>query len=288
MVTITYPIRLNRYLALLGLASRREADDIISAGLVFVNGQAAVLGTAVKKGDKIEVREDKNEPNASMKLTVGGIKEPQALPSVSGRKLLYYAFNKPLGVVTVGAAPGEISIKDLPGVPADVFSVGRLDKDSSGLIILTNDGRVTGRLLDPENDHEKEYHVTFRRRVNNDLLRYLKEGVDIGRAPSDNKTKTNKNKPVGITPSKINRQLIRGRKTKPALVRKVDDQAIDIVLTEGRNRQIRRMCSSLGFPVASLERFRIENIELGTLKKGKTREIKNEELVEFLRLLNLK
>lgn len=237
----TYPMRINKYLAHMSFASRREADALIEKGSVYVNGVKATLGTKVAKGDKVTVGKTAVSSNAVAK---------------EGNR--YFAYFKPIGVTTTK----EVGAQDILSVatfPVPVFPVGRLDKDSEGLILMTNDGRVTEKLLHPRFYHEKEYRAELNRPVNNVLLRGLKSGLHVG-----------------------------GFRARPAQVRKADSpDTIDIILTEGQNRQVRRMVKAFGFTVVNLLRFRIENIELGDLDPGKIREIKGDELAEFMRRLKL-
>lgn len=229
------PIRLNHYLALKNIATRRGADKLIESGVVLVNGKVATIGMKVTEEDEVKV----------LKNTTSEYK--------------YIAYHKPIGLVTVGPNPGEraIPVKDFG---ADMFPIGRLDKDSHGLIIITNDGRVTGALLDPKKNHDKEYRITLNKPVTNNLLRGMKEGIRIG---------------TGVN-------------TRPAKVRKVGTDMLEIVLTEGKNRQIRRMAMAYGFDVSELVRFRIMNIELGNLKPGQHRSLMGTELETFLKQLGLK
>lgn len=234
-------MRINKYLAHMSFASRREADALIAKGSVYVNGVKATLGTKVAKGDKV---------------TVGKTAVSSSAVAKEGNR--YFAYYKPVGITTTKEvdAPDILSVAKFP-VP--VFPVGRLDKDSEGLILMTNDGRVTEKLLHPRFYHEKEYRVELNRPINNTLLRGLKSGLHVG-----------------------------GFRARPAQVRKADSpDTIDIILTEGQNRQVRRMVKAFGFSVLSLLRFRIENIELGDLNPGEHREVRGEELAEFLKRLQL-
>ncbi len=226
-------VRINKYLADKGISTRRGADTLISAGKILINGRKAVLGDKVSPADKVEV---------------AGIKED--------RNLKYFAYNKPLGLETKDIEERIAEI--LPEGVNRLFPVGRLDKDSSGLIILTNDGRITDRLLNPKSFHEKEYQVVLDHPITNTILRGLKEGLSIG----------------GFTARK-------------ALVRKIDAETFDIILTEGQNRQIRRMCRAFSYDVMSLTRFRVMNILIENQKQGTLREIKGVELDLFLKSLGL-
>lgn len=231
----TFPMRLNKYMSFVGMCSRKEADKLIEGGKVLVNGKVATLGTKIEKKDNV------------------------TLKGQNTKEYVYFAYNKPKDVVTIGAQNEEREIKDVIKLKEGVFPVGRLDKDSEGLIILTNDGRVTKKLLDKKGRHEKEYRVRLNRSVTNTFLLKIKQGLQVGEF-----------------------------KTLPAKVRKVDDKIVDIVLVEGQNRQIRRMARSLGYEVLKLSRFRIENILIGKMKPNELREIKGEELEKFLNSLGIK
>lgn len=232
-------IRINKYLADKGLATRRGADALIEAGKVLVNGKRAVIGQQVKPGDKVEVSE-------TTKATY--------------RYLLYH---KPRGIITHSPGPKETDIAmqmkhdfNIEGV----FPVGRLDKDSDGLIMLTNDGRVTKRLLDPEKDHEKEYRVVVDKRVTNAFLRKLAHGVNI-----------------------------EGYTTKPAeaTADPMNERVFTLTLTEGKKHQIRRMCAALGYQVQQLTRTRILGFSLRPLTEGKYRSMSPREVKILGKILDL-
>ena len=220
-MTQLYPIRINKYLALKQISTRRGADELVKEKKVFINGKLAVLGSKVEKKDIVEVR---------------GVKK---------KKYLYYAYNKPIGIET--ASP-----------QTELFPLGRLDKNSHGLLILTNDGRITDTLLNPKYFHEKEYIV----KTSNKLRSSFKNKMEVG----------------------VN---IEGYLTKKCKVKILDDFTFRITLTEGKKHQIRRMCSTLFQEVADLKRERIMNIKLGNLKPKALREIKGEELEVFLNSLGL-
>ena len=235
------PIRINKRMADLKLASRREADALIEAGQVLVNGQVAVIGQKVTPADTIAVNHDS---------TVSKI---------------YLAYYKGRGVITHSPADNETDIitklkrtftsrSDLEGV----YPVGRLDKDSEGLMILTNDGRVTGPLLDPEADHEKEYEVVVDKPINNQFQKQIERGVNI-----------------------------EGYVTKSAKIEQKSPKRFLLTITEGKKHQIRRMCAALGYQVQSLKRIRIININLDNLKPNQYRKIKSNELQTFLKQLNI-
>ncbi len=230
-------VRINKRMADLGLCSRREADALIEKGKVLVNGKPAVMGQKVTEKDEVTVK-----------------------GKLADKK--YLAYYKGRGIITHSPAAGEIDIvtrleKDyqLTGI----YPIGRLDKDSEGLIILTDDGRITAPLLDSENSIEKTYEVEVDKPVNNFLLKHLAEGVNI-----------------------------EGYLTKPAKTEQKSGKRLLLTLTEGKKHQIRRMCAALGFQVQSLKRVQIANIELGTLKPNQFRKITGGELNELLHTLGIK
>jgi 23S rRNA pseudouridine2604 synthase len=229
---IIYPMRINRYLAKKQICTRREADGLISSGKVVINGRKAVLGDKVEENDEVLVRDD---PRRS-------------------KNFVYLAYNKPRGIITHSAQKGEKEIGAIINYPVQLFPVGRLDKDSSGLIILTNDGRITDRMLNPEYCHEKEYVVGIDKKITPSFVKNMSEGIMIG-----------------------------DYKTKKCKIEKMGDFNFLIILTEGKKHQIRRMCEALGKIVLKLKRVRIMNIELRGLKAGQFRKIENEELEVFLR-----
>lgn len=234
-----YPMRINKYLAQRGYATRRGADEYIEKKKVFVNGRLAKLGDKVLETDKVEVRKTAKD-NA-----------PRT----------YVAYHKPRGVITHSAGDNEEDIKEATAESPELkglFPVGRLDKDSSGLIILTNDGRVTDRLLSPRFEHEKEYIVTTTRPLRESFKEYMEKGVDI----EDYKTKQ----------AKVD---IRG------------ENRFAITLTEGKKHQVRRMVVAMHNEVKHLERTRIMNIRLGSLPRGAYRPILGKELSDFLKALGL-
>lgn len=232
------PIRINKYLADQKIASRREADALIADKKVLVNGKVAIIGQKINPGDKVEVK--------------GATK-----------KYIYLAYYKGRGVITHSPAAGEVDIitrlkKDYS--ITGVAPLGRLDKDSEGLILLTNDGRITGPVLNPEANHEKEYEVTVDKPVTAMFVKLMALGVDI-----------------------------EGYRTKPATVvaSPRNDKKFTLTLTEGKKHQIRRMCAALGYQVQTLKRVRVMNIELGTLKPNQYRKIAGTELKELMTTLGL-
>ena len=213
-------MRINKYLADKDICSRREADRLIQAGKVIINEKVASLGDQVGPEDVVKV--------------IG-----------EAKKYRYYAYHKPRGVITHSPQGEEQSIQDLTNLPEDVFPIGRLDKDSYGLIILTNDGRVTKHLLDPSRELEKEYLVQVNKPVTQRLIQHLINGV----------------------------VLEDGYKTKECSVRKVDENTLRIILTEGKKHQIRRMLDAYGYKVTELMRVRVGHIELENLQPGELRKI---------------
>ena len=231
-------VRINKYLADQGLCTRREADEWIKKGWVKINKKVAGLGDKVGEGDVVEVSKLK--------------------PQRREDERVYLAYNKPAGVST-NPEPGSRDILKIIKTKARVFPVGRLDKMSSGLILLTNDGRVTDRLLNPRFDHDKEYEVEVDKAVNHWFLKHMAEGVDI-----------------------------EGYKTQPAEIEPLDERSFTLTIAEGKRHQIRRMCAALGYQVRALRRVRILNIKLDRLKEGEYRPLAAGELKSFLTRLDLK
>lgn len=230
---IKYPIRINKFLALKKIASRREADELIKKGQVRINGRIAVLGDMVSENDRVSAN--------------------------SQKKLHYYAYNKPAGVVTHSPQKGEKGIGDIVKFPQKVFPLGRLDKDSRGLIIMTNDGRMTDKLLNPEYEHEKKYIVRVNGEIKREFLLKMASGV----------------------------KLDDGYVTKKCRLKKEAPEVFSIILTEGKKRQIRRMCSAFGYRVLDLERVKIMNISLLDIREGKFRAISGAELAKLKKDLGL-
>lgn len=232
-----FPMRINKYLAHTNQASRREADALISAGKVLVNGQKAQVGQQIHKNDTVEL-----------------IRKAQPKQ--------YYLYYKPRGIITHSPAPDETDIvtqiaRD-HGV-TDVSPIGRLDKDSEGLILLSNDGRITGPLLDPARAHEKEYDVTVDKEVTDQFLRQLERGVNI-----------------------------EGYVTKPAQAEKVASKRFRLTLTEGKKHQIRRMCAALGYQVQRLKRVRILTFKASGLEPGDLRRLTKPETISLLTIISNK
>lgn len=214
-------VRLQKYLAECGVASRRKAEELIAAGQVEVNGEAARLG------QKIDPSLDVVTLNGERVLTT--------------YRPIYLKLNKPFGYVCSTRGQGSRTIFELiKDVPGRLFPIGRLDKDSEGLMLLTNDGELANKLMHPRYEHEKEYIVNAELRIMNDELRKLSSGI-----------------------------IIDEKKTLPAKVKKLGEKQFSIVLREGRKRQIRRMVEAVGNKVVRLMRTRIGNVKLGNLPPGK-------------------
>lgn len=230
-------MRLQKFLAAAGICSRREGEKHILAGDVRVNGKVArILGTKVDpKKDRIEFRGN---------------------PVISPSRFIYIALHKPPGYVTSCKQPQERIVTSLVDIPERIFPVGRLDKESEGLLFLTNDGRLHHRLSHPSFDHEKVYRVTVTRAIADNALKQLSDGVDLD-----------------------------GTRTRPAKVRRISDKQFRMTLQEGRNRQIRRMVGKVGHRVQRLKRVRVANIRLGKLKPGHWRNLSDAEKTGLLDML---
>ena len=222
-------MRINKYLAHNQYCSRREADTLIEDGKVFINGHVAKLGDQVDENDEV---------------TVEGVRQTNKVT---------YAYYKPRGIVTTGAQDGEREILNVAKFPEKVSPIGRLDKDSEGLILMSNDGTLTTQILGT--GIEKEYSVTVNKPITHTFLVHMRNGVKI-KIPTKNKGS-------------------RWYTTQKTKIRRTSPTSFDIVLTEGKNRQIRRMCAALGYEVEKLKRFRIGDIELDKLKAGQHRYIAN-------------
>ena len=234
MTIMKYPIRINRYLSINNYATRKEADKLVESGFVFINKEKAILGSKVNKGDIVTI--SKNAPKKTH---------------------VYYAYYKPIGISTNKDSNARDILSETK-FPHKVFPIGRLDKDSHGLIIMTNDGRITDRLLSPKYIHEKEYIVKVEPNFSDKFLELLQNGVRFD----------------GII-------------SKKCSAKRKNNNTFHIILTEGKKRQIRRMCEALHHKVIDLKRIRVMNIELGKLKPGKYRKIKGIELENFLKLLKI-
>lgn len=230
----SFPMRINKYLAWKKFTTRRGADELIEKKHVFINGKHAVLGDKILETDRVEVLHNKK-----------------------AKPLVYFAYNKPIGIVTHSPQGTEHDIRYVVGLKK-VFPVGRLDKDSHGLIILTNDGRITDKLLNPDYVHEKEYIVTTKSKLRPNFKEKMEGGVNI-----------------------------EAYKTKPCKIQILNEFTFRIILTEGKRHQIRRMCVALFNEVKDINRTRVMNITLGNLAVGSHRKIASQELELFLKSLGL-
>lgn len=226
-------MRLNKFISETGICSRREADGWIEAGRVTVNGQVAVLGTQVEQSDEVCVDGRR----------IGAAKQH-----------VYIALNKPVGIICTTERHVAGNIVDFVRHRERIFPIGRLDKESEGLILLTNHGDIVNEVLRSENDHEKEYVVSVDRPVTEIFLNGMASGVRI-----------------------------LGTVTKPCRVTRLSPSSFRIVLTQGLNRQIRRMCSFFGYKVLRLQRVRIMHIRLDGLKTGQWRDLTRAEIEALLR-----
>lgn len=229
------PVRLNKYLSEAGVCSRREADRLIETGRVTVDGKTAQTGMKIIPGQEVRV---------GKKLVS------------KGDEMVVLAVNKPRGIVCTEEKRERNSIVRFLDYPIRVTYIGRLDKDSRGLLLMTNNGDIINRMMRAANYHEKEYKVTVDKEVTDEFLEKMAGGVPI-----------------------------LDTVTRPCRVRKIGKYTFSIILTQGLNRQIRRMCKALGYEVKDLLRVRVMNIRLGSLKEGEYRELTDEELDELYSLI---
>ena len=229
-------LRINKFISESGKASRRGADKLIAEGRVTINGSIAKIGSQVEPGDDVRVSGDQ------IRLA---------------RNNVYLALNKPIGITSTTEKSVKGNIADLVNHPLRVYNIGRLDKDSDGLILLTNDGDIVNEILRAENKHEKEYIVSVDRPITPEFLKKMSEGVKI-----------------------------LDTVTLPCEVRQLSKYDFQIILTQGLNRQIRRMCEALGYEVYRLQRTRIMNIHLGNLPLGQWRDLTKKEKNQLFRDLN--
>lgn len=228
--------RINKFLTDAGYCSRREADRYVEQGRVMVNGRRAVIGQTVSDEDRVEV--------------------DGKLVGQKKKKRIYIMLNKPVGVTCTTDPKDRTNIADYIGHTERIFPVGRLDKDSEGLIILTNDGDIVNKILRAGNNNPKEYIVTVDKPITDSFLRQMASGVHI----------------LGV-------------KTKPCKIERKSDMVFVLQLTQGLNRQIRRMCEALGYCVIKLKRVRVMNLTLGTLDYGRWRYLTQAETDELHALL---
>ncbi|SFA79678.1 ribosomal large subunit pseudouridine synthase F [Acetitomaculum ruminis DSM 5522] len=225
-------IRLNKYISESGFCSRRQADVLIQERRVTINGRVAGIGEKVGTDDVVAV-------------------DGKAVKKAAKEILL--AFNKPKGVICTSSAKEHPNIIEYINYPERIYPIGRLDKDSEGLILLTNMGDIVNKIMKSRNSHEKEYIVTLNKNYDDEFIKKMQEGVRIKKIEKG--------------------RVIMDEVTKKCKVKKINANTFSIILTQGLNRQIRRMCESLGFKVVKLKRIRIMNIELKNLKKGQYRNL---------------
>ena len=232
-------VRINKYLSAAGFCSRREADRLVEAGRVSIDGRIAGMGDKVSDGQKVQV------DNKDI--------------SVEEEKILL-VFNKPVGIVcTTTDSQGANNIVDYIGYNKRIYPIGRLDKDSHGLILMTNNGEIMDKILRSANGHEKEYIVEVNKDIDDEFVKNMSKGVYLEELE---------------------------RTTLPCRVYKDGKRKFRIILTQGLNRQIRRMCDNLGYRVVDLKRIRIMNIVLGDLKEGSYRNVTDKEYSRLLSMLN--
>lgn len=231
-------MRINKFISETGYCSRREADKLVDSGRVTINGAIAQLGSQAELGDDVRI---------------------DGKPIGEQRRHVYIMLNKPVGITSTSEPHIQGNIVDFVGHSERIFPIGRLDKDSEGLILLTNDGDVVNPILRSEGKHEKEYIVTVDKPMTAAFVKGMSEGVHI-----------------------------LGSRTLPCQIKKVTDRVFHIILTEGRNRQIRRMCQAFGFHVRKLKRIRIMNIKLGGLQTGEWRDLTDQERTELFQELDYK
>lgn len=232
----TEAVRINKFLSEMGYCSRREADKLIDAGRVQVNGKKIEMGTKVSPSDRIEV--------------------DGTLIGVQKEKPIYLAFHKPVGIVcTTDTRVEKDNIIDYINFPSRIFPIGRLDKPSEGLIFLTNDGDIVNKILRAHNKHEKEYVVQVNKPITHDFVKRMQNGIPI-----------------------------LDTVTRKCTVKQTHKQEFRIVLTQGLNRQIRRMCEYLGYRVTRLKRVRIMNVNLDT-KVGQWRHLTTKEVKDIQRMV---
>lgn len=230
-------MRINKYISETGYCSRRETNRLIAAGRITINGEVCEKGADVESEDIVlidgkEIPHDDSEP-------------------------VYLALNKPMGIVCTAAKQVEGNIIEYVNYPSRIFAIGRLDKASEGLILLTNDGGIVNKMMRSEHNHEKEYVVTVDKPVTDEFIRAMSQGVEI----------------LDVV-------------TKPCEVYKQSENVFRIILTQGLNLQIRRMCKALGYRVLKLERIRIMNVTLDGMERGQWRHLEKQELEHLLSMLD--
>lgn len=233
-------MRINKYIASSGICSRRKAEEYINNQQVYINGQLATLSSTVEENDEVLVNGEKIEP---------------------AKQAIYLLFNKPIGVTCTTERHIKGNIIDFINYPERIFPIGRLDKDSSGLILLTNQGDLVNKVLRSEEGHEKEYEVQVDHKISDEFIENLSKGVKIYNPVSNSYVVTN-----------------------PCTVKKTSQKSFNIILKQGYNRQIRRMCSAFDYHVQSLKRTRFLFLTMDGLKEGKYRSLNQKEIDELSKL----
>lgn len=226
-------MRINKLLSNLGFCSRRDTNRLIEENRITVNGKLCVPGQWVEKEDTILID---GKP-------------------ISKREKIYIALNKPIGVTCTAASEVKNNIIEYLNYPEYIFPVGRLDKDSQGLILMTNDGELANKILESENEHEKEYIVTLNSPYDDEFIKIMSDGVEID-----------------------------GVKTRACKLKRINEDTFDIILTQGLNKQIRKMSKACGYTVVRLERIRILNIKLDGINYGAWRKLSSEEVSELIQM----
>lgn len=230
-------VRINKYLSEAGVCSRREADRLIEAGKITIDGELATTGARVQEGQKICV-------------------EGRCVSKEEEEILI--AFNKPIGIVCTSAKIEKDNVIDYINYPKRIYPIGRLDKDSEGLLLLTNNGEIVNKMMRAGNYHEKEYIVTVNRPISDSFIHGMANGVPL----------------VELNAT-----------TRKCVVEQIGKKQFRIVLTQGLNRQIRRMCEYFGYRVEKLVRVRIMNINIGDLKSGQYRNLTKQEYADLMKLI---
>ncbi|KEI07183.1 pseudouridine synthase [Clostridium botulinum] len=220
-------MRINKLLSNYGICSRKEANRIIEENRIIVNGEVCIPGQWVEEYDEILMDNE----------------------LIKKKEKIYIALNKPVGIICTAAREVKDNIIDFLNYPEYIFPVGRLDKDSEGLILMTNDGELSNKILESENKHEKEYIVTVDKPFDDSFIKGMSEGVQLN-----------------------------GPKTRPCIVTRINNDTFRIILTQGLNRQIRRMTRAFGYTVTKLERIRILNIKINGIDNGKWRYLTDQEI----------
>ena len=235
-------IRLNKYISESGVASRWEADRMIEVGRIKVNGKVAVVGTKIKADDVVTLDNKVITPKTTK---------------------IYLALNKPAGIVSTTDTAIDGNMTTFMDYKEKIFPIGRLDKDTTGLILLTNDGDIVNKILRVENGHDKEYIVEVNKDITDDFIEQMTQGVMI-----------------------YNPVTHQNQRTLPADIQQIANRKFKLIIRQGLNRQIRRMCDALGYKVESLERIRIMHIHLGDLPIGYYRYLTQTEIEKLNELMN--